>query len=156
MANGHPKFGTLDVGQPGGTRAQAATALFSGQVIIGSDSIASAEHGLPQQNIVFRDVLGYRGATVVWRATIRANSTAMMDTIRSDINQRIHGAARDANGQLGAPSPSLMQPDTLTDAYGTTLSEKAVLISFVQRGRQLKGQEWPAIIQVELTFKRLN
>ena len=157
MANGNPQFGTLDIGQPGGTRQLAGHALFTGHVFIGQDEVSQVIHGLAQQNYIFRDVLGYRGSVVRWSGVIRADSGSRMTTIMNDVNQYIHGARRsDTTAALGPPNPQLLEPRILKDAVGELLTNNAVLESFRQTARRQRGNEWAAIVPVELVFRRMD
>ena len=163
MAAGNPKFGgsngvpELDIGQEGGTRATEGDAKTTINVIPGPEESVEVQHALPQQNVVFTDRLGYRGATVTWECTIRAKTNVIFNAIVSELNQLRHGSGRDATtGLLTAPDPTLLRETRLTDYDAIVLNEKAVLSDWRPRGRRMASSEWAVILRATLVFRLLG
>ena len=163
MANKHPKFGDiggvpfLDFGQADGDRSDTGFARFSGSMIAAGEEMRTVMHELPQQHIVFRDVLGYAAGTVTLSGTIRAKNDVTMNAIIAEINQRMHGMLRDpATGVMGAHNPVMVRETELTSVTGDRMWKRVVLDDWRQHGRRLKSQEWGAITQCTFTFKVLG
>lgn len=161
MANGHPKFGgtngvpALDLGQPGGTRYIANQAKFTAHVITGPDEVATVEHKLPQQNVVFRDNLGYGGRRVLWRGWVNADNYARITTIQSELDSYRHGSLR-TDGVLQAADPTRMVETQLTDADGTLIAARAVIDTWRILGRRLATPESRAMVELEIEFRVLG
>lgn len=163
MANGHPTFGgsngvpVLDIGQLGGTRQLAGNALFTGQVIRGADEVATAEHGLPEQNVRFRENMGFAGRSVRIEGIIRAKTLAIMTAIIDEMNQRKHGSARDElTGNLATADPTLVRETQLTDSDGAQLADRAVLENWRPKGPRLTGQEWLVLQEITIDIRVLG
>lgn len=163
MANGHPKFGgtngvsALDIGQVGGTRQTAGNAKFTGHVYVGEDEVATVQTGLPQQQAVFQDVLGYRGTTVRWEGIIRADGEATMMAIIRELNQHKTGSLRnETTGVMQAPNPKQVRATQLTHSLGRTLSQAAVMTDWRQVGQMMKSSEWALMMEVSITFRMLG
>ena len=145
----------LDIGQPGGTRYGSGLARFTAHVITGADEVHTVEHALPQQNVVFRDNLGYAGRTVRWRGLINANSYATLNAIFSELDSYRHGSLRQ-DGVLQTPDPSRLVETQLTDADGTLIAARAVIEKWSIAGRRYATPEGRAIAEVEIEFRVLG
>ena len=151
MAGGHPKIGgtngvpELDLGQIGGTRNGAGDAKFSGNVLVGQDRTAKVQHPLPQQQGGFEDNLGFQAGRVRIDCMVRGKTAAIFESMRQELNERLHGSLRVA-GVLGPADPSKTKPSQLTDFDGTVLAAKAVVVSWRPSGRRFSNSEW-AIFQ---------
>jgi len=160
MANGHPKFtgtaGTLDIGQVGGTRQAAGSAYFTGVVLRPPDEAGTIERPIVQQNVVFADRLGYRGETVIWQGVLRCNSQATLNAIIGDLNEAMHGARRDASGNLTAADPTKVKTRQLTDYEETVLSNAAILRTWRITGRRRKTPEWAVLVEIAIEFRLLG
>lgn len=162
MANGHPQFGgtngvaVLDLGQRGGTRATAGTAMFTGQFDFGAEETRSAEHRQAQGQTVFRDHLGSSGARMTLNGTIRTNTAGLMRTIIAELNELKTGSRRADDGTIGAIDPAKFKPTRLTDYDSTVLSERVIIEDWWSKGPRRKGPEWAAILQVGIRFKVLG
>ena len=157
MANGNPQFGTLDLGQVGGTRAGAGQALGTFAIVPGRFDVKVVEHKLAQQGIVFEDNLGFAGQFYTMLATIRANSGQLMNTILAEIEQRKNGQLRDAvTGKLGAWAAAMVKAVTLTDVEGNILSLQARLRDWRQLSRRQSSAKWAAIVRLSIEFRLLG
>ena len=159
MAGGNPKFGTLDIGQPGGTRETAGSARALIRVIAGREEFAVVAQASAQQNVVFRDNLGFRGTGYTWDCTIKAASDTILRSVLNDIRARMHGAARDANGNLLPPTSTNLKPQLLTDSDGATLAAAAVLADLSVEGARAYltgGAPYTVLLRCRLEFRVLR
>lgn len=90
-----PTYGTLDLGQPGGSRhaAEAATAMI--RVIHGEPSTATADFAFPGIDGVFSSMLGMRGQPITWQCEVQA-SESVLAAIDSEIRELLRVAEPDA------------------------------------------------------------
>jgi hypothetical protein len=161
MANGNPKFGgtngvpTLDIGQPGGTRATAGDALATISVTLEPEQVRSTTHELGEQNAVYTDVMGFGGSRVVWNVTLRTKDNATYLAVIRELNACKHGSVRSAQtGVMGAPDPSRIKETQLTDHDGTILSPKARLADWHPRRRRSRSEpDWAVLQKLDLVFE---
>jgi len=157
-----PQFGgtnqvpEINLGQPGSTRA-GSTALYTLRVSLTADIDTHVDQGIPQQNVVLRDIFGFRGTRVSWRGTLKIRDNATLIAIMAELNQYEHGSLR-TSGVLGAPSTVFLRPTRLTDYDGAVLSESAVLDSWRFSGDRLaiSGGIYALATQLEVIFKVLS
>ena len=130
-----PQFGgtngvtELDAGQPGSALYIANDARFYIKVIEGPDEATKVDQAVVQQNVAFEDRLGFSGSRVAWEGILKVDAEATRAAIVSQLNRYKHGSSR-TSGVLDPPDPRQMRATKLTNAFGTVLSEKAVLEDF--------------------------
>lgn len=141
----------IDIGQSGSARRTANTARWTGQVVEGGDEVDQVFQPVPQQNVVFRDVIGFSGKLVSWRGTLAVSNSAMMRTIATELNARLHGG-------IGTVTPGLVKETRLTNSFGDVISEKAVLEAwaFTDRTRKIGSTGLTLITGIELKFRCLG
>ena len=115
--NGVPE---LDIGQTGSARRAAGTAFWVGRVIEGSDKTLSVINPLGPQNVIVRDVSGFRGRTVRWEGHLKIDSDATLGVIQSELAQRKHASPR-STGLLGTPNLTLLRATQLINSFGRVL-----------------------------------
>jgi len=159
---GTPQFGgtngvvELNAGQPGSALYVANQARYVVNVLEGADVAAVVPQALVQQNITFEDKLGFRGSMVVWQGMLKTVSDAVRQAIYSQLNQYLHGSAL-SSGVLGSPVPSQMKPTRLTNAFGSVLSERAVVADWTGgQVRTMSGSSpYTLIVPLRIVFKKL-
>jgi len=151
-----PQFGgtngvsELDLGQLGSSRRAALTALFTLQEHEGADEIAQVFHSIPQQRVVFRDVIGFTGRAVTWRGTLKCNNDATLAAIEAELSAKLHGGATADIAQV--------RETRLTNVYGRIVSERACLESwsFQERARKITGSgPYTILVALEVRFRCL-
>lgn len=149
----------LDLGQLGGTRQLAGDALFSGHVIPGGDITADVDHKLPQQNLVFRDRLGYFGGLFRIEGILRAKTAVIFETILGEIDQRKHGSLRDGpGGALLPPVLSMLKETQLTDSAGVVLAVSSVVDGWRATGRKMRDGKgvWAVMMPLTIAIRRVG
>lgn len=163
MADGHPQFGgsngvtALDVGQPGGARAGAGSALLTGiQVNLAAAEVNAVQHDLPQQNAAYRDVLGFAGRRVRVSGMLHCASYSIQNTIAAELDRLKHGSDRTISGGLAAPDPTQVRETRLTDVDGTVIAARAILEDWSFTTRRHKAQTWTVVQGLDLVFRVLG
>jgi len=150
-----PAFGgtngvaALDIGQVGSARRAANQAYAVINVLEGDDDAGQTIHRVPQQNVVFRDVMGFAGRRVTWRATLKVDTDARLATIEAELNAKRHG------GMSGFPDPSQLRETRLTNMYDRIISERAVLTAwqFTDRTRRVTSSgTFTVLVPIRIDF----
>lgn len=152
--NGAPE---LDIGQPGSSRRTAQTAFATVTVSLDGDDIRVAQNALPQQNVIFRDLLGFGGKPVVWKATIKCSTRTIVSTIEAELNAYLHGVKYTPGVGYDAFDIARLKPTRLRDGFGEVISDHAILTAWT-RGRLMRISEAPytVIAEWELQFSAVK
>jgi hypothetical protein len=161
VAAGHPQIGgtngvaLLDFGQVGGTRELAGNARFSGRLIAEADERAVVENRLPQQQAVYRDLLGYAGRRIRIVGVVRFKTQLLWQQVEAELNQRMHGSYRSTStGELEGIDPSMVRATKLTDSDGKVLAARAVIEDW-RMGERMTNTEWAVMARFDLTLRVL-
>ncbi len=160
MANGHPKFGEtngvtlLDVGQLGGTRANAGTAVFTNRLVPGSEQAEFTENRAAQQTGIVRNLIGYAGGSVSWRGNLKVDSLTTLRAIISELNQKKHGHTRNSSGTLLQPDPAQVRETRLTDYDGTVIADRVVINEW-RMGERKATPEGKIVVSLDIEFRIL-
>lgn len=150
--NGVPE---LDIGQEGSARRGAGTAMAVVQVTPRGTLARTVETPLPQQNVVFADVLGFEDKPTIWRCSIRTTTAALMNTITNEIAAYLDGQLYTAGVGRAAFNENLVKPTRLRDNHGNVLSDDATLKNFetITPIRRISGSAFSYLMEVIITFK---
>jgi len=148
----------LDAGQPGSERYAENTARFTLKVIEGADEATRVDQAVVQQNVAYEDRLGFTSGRVVWQGSLKTSTEDVRAAIVGELNRYKHGSSR-TNGVLDPPDPRQMRATRLTNAFGTILSEQAVLEDFSMGEVFTLHNSAPYTLihpKVRIVFKRLG
>lgn len=119
--------GELDIGQTGSVRRGAGTALATIRTNRDEDQNRVAENGLPQQNVIYRDLLGFGGRPVFWRGDLRTTTETLIGTIEAELDSYRTGQKYTPGGTFDAFDISRIRPTRLTNGFGRVISDHAIL-----------------------------
>lgn len=149
----------LDIGQNGGTRHTAQQAKATITVFENPEIARSVDNPIPQQNLVFGDVLGFGGQIVVWDGAIRTDNDTTMKTIEEEIEVKIKGVTRDRSDGTRIEDYTQIRPTKLTNSRGGILTTDSARLENFQRvgpRRRLIDPTYTVIQQFRLTFRILK
>ena len=132
-----PTYGTLDLGQPGGSRYTGGSAVAMIRVEHGEPSAASAEFAFPGVDGVYRSGLGMRSQPIVWHCEVQAGESVLA-AIDAEIRELVRAAGSDS-----------------MTFHGQTRLD-VVLDRYIPRGPRERLADGGMFARFDLVFKDLN